>query len=913
LERDGRTWKLVLVLADGIQSLSGPQKKIRPESNRGTNSLQSNDFDPAQQVAAGIRPGSVGSQNLPSIHIAGARAALQRSRSGYFFERKVYKETAPEALRVDGMERGTQEMTDLSTDPVVRWFDTLFRGGTLGGLSDAQLLDRFLAAETASEAAFEVLLGRHGPMVLGVCRRILGDDHAADDAFQATFLVLMRRAEVIRRRESLGPWLHGVARRMALRAKADGRLRREREARAAIDPATAVARSYDLELDRILHAEIDHLPEKYRAPIVLCYLQGRTIAEAASQLGWPDGTVAGRLARARARLRDRLASRDLVAPAVWAAAVVRPELARSTRNAAIQIAAGRAATTVVSAAVARLLEESIRTMTWTRLMIVGAACPLVAAMAFGAVGMSLPATTAEQLDSKSVAPIKRATIPDVPAGERLNRTLQRATQAAAALDDTEERVETLLGLAWAQIKGGDQAGARASLDRAAEAAVALQAEKRCLSRVQLAQARGEAGDRPGGLILLTLAQQDFEMMPSRRSWALKAIAVAQCELGDRDAARATIQALDHAILSPEQRRDGIWTSTLTDLIEAQIAVGDYDEAFRTCIPSLSPGGPNQHFEVALKQQPWMLMELASAAADANSESRKGYPPRSLSPQEHADRLAVVRRAVAAAEELPEVNERRPILAASLAALGAFDEALAVARRIDQKQIRGKTVEATWALWRISLEQTKAGKIEDARRTAREAARVEKAPEAVDGDYTVGQAKVLIAAGDFDSAEKIAETLAPYGRAEILSRIAGQKLRAGDRVRAEPLFRRALDDVERIRKDLPPLRERPQRIPGPVSDASDDPQAQNQSKALALLAMIHARAGDWTAATKALTAIPIEGRQKGVTAFHIAAIRARSGDSDGTLAWAMTLPSSMLRAWGIRGLAFSVYSDRADQY
>ena len=159
-----------------------------------------------------------------------------------FRSRKVYKQAFPAALRDDGLKRGRHEMPELSTKPVVRWFDTLFHEGTLGGLSDAELIERFLTPETAGEAAFEILLGRHGPMVLGVCRRILGDDHAADDAFQATFLVLVRRAGVIRRRESLGPWLHGVARSVALRAKAKDRLRRERELRAAIDPATGCRR-----------------------------------------------------------------------------------------------------------------------------------------------------------------------------------------------------------------------------------------------------------------------------------------------------------------------------------------------------------------------------------------------------------------------------------------------------------------------------------------------------------------------------------------------------------------------------------------------------------------------------------------------------------------------------------------------
>ena len=198
-------------------------------------------------------------------------------------------------------------MPELSAEPLVCWFDTLFQEGTLGGLSDGQLIERFLEPEMAGDAAFGVLLGRHGPRVLGVCRRILGDDHAADDAFQATFLVLVRRAGVIRRRESLGPWLHGVARRVALRARATARQRQEREARAAIDPATAVADRPidDSDLAAALHVEIDRLPEKYRAPIILCYLEGRTIAEASRQLGWPVGTAAGRLARARKRLHER--------------------------------------------------------------------------------------------------------------------------------------------------------------------------------------------------------------------------------------------------------------------------------------------------------------------------------------------------------------------------------------------------------------------------------------------------------------------------------------------------------------------------------------------------------------------------------------------------------------------------------
>jgi len=789
------------------------------------------------------------------------------------------------------------------------------------------LVERFVAAEAAAEAAFEVLLGRHGPMVLGVCRHILRDDHAADDAFQATFLVLVRRAGLIRRRESLGPWLHGVARRVALRAQAAARLRPQREARAAIDLATAVTvtepQADDLDFGPALHAEIDRLPEKYRAPIVLCYLQGRTIAEASRQLGWPVGTVGGRLARARDRLRDRLVRRGFALPAAVAAAlapdpaaaaVVPPRLVRSTINAAIQLTAGRAAATVVSATVATLLGETMRTMAWTRLMIGATACALLGALVLGAAAMSLPSTSPEPAPQQPPTPSAGAANPDRPAGTLLTRSLQQASQAASALTDPQERFDTLIALAWAQIKGGDRAGARAGLDRALDAAGAfIEAEPRCISRVRIAQARGEAGDRQGGLTLLTLALRDAQLI-GRRSWALKSIAVAQCELGDRAAALAAIQALDQAILTPEQRRQGIWTSELTALVEARIAVGRFDEAFRTCFPILPADGNNRHFQVALQQEPWMLMELASAAADANRESRfADDPPRSMTAGTRAARLALVRRAVAAVEELPAANERRPILAASLAMLAAFDEALAVARRIDQKQIPRNSVDATWALWRICLEQARMGKFEDARATIREAAHVEKPPRGEDEDMRAKLAYGLIVARDFDGALKSAETLDPNDRAAILSHVAGRKLRAGDRAGAEPLFRSALEEVERFRTSPPPPRQEPHQNPPPVDVTPKDLQTRHQIEFLTLLAAIHAQAGDWASATKALTAIPLEGREKGMAAFHITVIRARSGDVAGALAWALSLPSSSLRAWAIQGLAFSIYDDRAYQF
>ena len=188
------------------------------------------------------------------------------------------------------------------------------------GLTDRELLERFAhRRDDAAEAAFETLLTRHGAMVLTVCRQVLGDSHAAEDAFQATFLVVVRRAGSLRVREPgcLGAWLHRVAYRIASKTRlvtARRRAREHRVARAGIDsPSPATDHS---ELRSLVHEEVNRLPAKYRAPVVLCYFEGRTHDEAAAALGWPVGTVRGRLARARNLLRARLARRGL-APSGW--------------------------------------------------------------------------------------------------------------------------------------------------------------------------------------------------------------------------------------------------------------------------------------------------------------------------------------------------------------------------------------------------------------------------------------------------------------------------------------------------------------------------------------------------------------------------------------------------------------------
>src|SRR5215472_9372202 len=191
----------------------------------------------------------------------------------------------------------------------MRELGTLFNEGAVGMLSDGQLLDRFVERRDAS--AFEAIVERYGPLVWGVCRRVLRDHHDAEDAFQATFVVLARKAASVMPREKLGNWLYGVAFQTAMKARATRAKRwvRERPAGEMTEPA-AVADEHADELLSRLDREVARLPEKYRLPIILCELENKTHRQAAAQFGWPVGTVSGRLSRAKAMLASRLSRRD---------------------------------------------------------------------------------------------------------------------------------------------------------------------------------------------------------------------------------------------------------------------------------------------------------------------------------------------------------------------------------------------------------------------------------------------------------------------------------------------------------------------------------------------------------------------------------------------------------------------------
>jgi RNA polymerase sigma factor (sigma-70 family) len=287
---------------------------------------------------------------------------------------------------------------DENRGTLVRGLEQVFSHGTATGVPEGQLLHRFVVGR--DESAFAALVSRHGRMVLGVCRRVLGPRADADDAFQATFLVLLRRARTLHHAESLGPWLHGVAWRVAMRARAgNARRRLEEQSAAATRPEQTEAGfpADRRELDAIVDDEINRLPEKYRRPLVLCYLEGLTQEAAARQLGWNAGVLRGRLDRARLRLRGRLTRRGLAPAATFALTVwleslaqadVTPALLDATVNAACrELTVAKVAVTVAATSAVSLAGEVMRRQ------LLGRAALVAALLAGGALALAAVVTT----------------------------------------------------------------------------------------------------------------------------------------------------------------------------------------------------------------------------------------------------------------------------------------------------------------------------------------------------------------------------------------------------------------------------------------------------------------------------------------------------------------------------------------
>ncbi|MEW4567374.1 RNA polymerase sigma factor [Tautonia sp. JC769] len=343
-------------------------------------------------------------------------------------------------------------MPRIRSGSVLVQIDRLFNGpGTVAGLTEAELLDRFVSS--GDDAAFEALVRSHGKAVMAVCRHVLRDAHAADDAFQATFLVFARRAGSLRRSRPIGPWLVGVAYRIASKARVASarRLRRESVAAARRPASLAPIDPITFDLGAVLWEELERLPGKYRDPIVLCWVQGHTIDEAARRLRWPVGTVKGRLHRARETLRAGLSRRGITAPAAglasWFAtesafAIVSPPVLHSTVKAAVAFASGGALLAgTVPAGVSLLVHGALRTMTLSRLATSAVALTLTGTTLVGGWGVVAaitnegdPGPQVASITTRDPSSFDPSFIPPAPGDDGRSRD-----EALAALDQHRRR------------------------------------------------------------------------------------------------------------------------------------------------------------------------------------------------------------------------------------------------------------------------------------------------------------------------------------------------------------------------------------------------------------------------------------------------------------------------------------------
>jgi RNA polymerase sigma factor (sigma-70 family) len=367
--------------------------------------------------------------------------------------------------------------------------------------TDGQLLECFVSGR--DEAAFAALLRRHGPMVLGVCRRLLGNLHDAEDAFQAVFLVLVRKAGSVRPREAVGNFLYGVAYRTALEARSRIARQRARERQVPVMPPRGVERDDPwAELLPLLDRELHRLPDKYRLPVVLCDIEGQSRREVARRLAIPEGTLSSRLATARRRLAGRLTRLGFALPGAALAALLAEKAApacvpgsllETTARAAMLVAAGQAAAGAVPAAAAALTEGVLRAMFLAKVKTVTVVLLGAAALGLGSGGLLYQARAGGQAGGGAAA------------GQQEDRARRAAEEARARLEAEKQRDKAEAALREA----------REQLEAARREAEALRAEAQ--NQRDRAEAARRQEERAHYAAQVSQAQREFEKAdPNRR-------------------------------------------------------------------------------------------------------------------------------------------------------------------------------------------------------------------------------------------------------------------------------------------------------------------------------------------------------------------------------------------------------------
>ncbi len=407
-------------------------------------------------------------------------------------------------------------------------------------LSDPELLTRFLRSH--DEAAFETLVHRHGPMILGVCRRMLANRADVEDAFQAVFLVLLRKAPAIKRPNLLGNWLYGVAYHTARAARTANQKRRAKED--SVTPKRAEPEAEDLrELTAILDEELARLPETYREVLVLCDLQGASRKEAAGKLNIAEGTLSSRLARARTMLSTRLKRRGVETPLAVTAAgfgsvveslTVPPALIQTVVHASLagSIGAGGGA----SLHAIKLSEAVIKMMFLSKLKILA---PLVALALSVCVGVPALGVLGAGSGGHATHVVSAPSEPQEQTAANVKELIQQSTETIALIEDEELRLDLLAKLGWTQYQLGERAEALATGRRALAMAKATTNDSR---RVHLlctvAGLLLETGDKKEGFAAYQLAEDSALSLkdPHERGNALMHFVRSICSNGEFDEA-----------------------------------------------------------------------------------------------------------------------------------------------------------------------------------------------------------------------------------------------------------------------------------------------------------------------------------------------------------------------------------------
>jgi RNA polymerase sigma factor (sigma-70 family) len=333
---------------------------------------------------------------------------------------------------------------------LARGLSVLFSLGAAGDLADGELLELFTArGGEAAELAFGILVERHGPMVLRVCRQVLRDGHAAEDALQATFFVLARRARSLRVGQTLAPWLQQVAWRTASRLRGRIARRRFHERKAAERMSCIAAENGHDDVGAVLQEELGRLAPRFRVPLVLCYLEGLTAEQAARQLGWPSGTVRSRLARGRERLRARLVRRGVAPSAAALAAALTSgdawaalpaKLAAATTQCATLLAQGRVGAGSVPASILTLTEGVLQAMAMTKLKMAATVLAVGLATTALALGQGPPGGGGRQADGQPGADRARGGADHPSAGG----APAAADSSSARLREVERKLDRIL-------------------------------------------------------------------------------------------------------------------------------------------------------------------------------------------------------------------------------------------------------------------------------------------------------------------------------------------------------------------------------------------------------------------------------------------------------------------------------------